>query len=116
MNEQLYRCKYYPKEGDEYKKVPCKNCEHLTEFIHCDVFSYKENQDLYKRSKFLNKKVYCSECQYFETETGYGYAGEITWCSHPDNKFDTYRYPKYITKHPSELNKNNDCKWFKVKD
>jgi hypothetical protein len=62
MNKQLYKCKYYPKETDnEYKNYPCGNCKYLAEFIHCSALSYEENEDLYRRVEFLNKKVYCDK-------------------------------------------------------
>lgn len=61
------------------------------------------------------KKTYCKKYLYFKTETHFGIIGEIESCVSPKNKFDNYKEPNSESNHPSEINKNNDCKWFKAK-
>lgn len=58
-------------------------------------------------------KVYCKDCKYL-----------IEWsialldksCNNSNNIKDNFYQPKYtMSLHPSEINKNNDCKWYKAK-
>ncbi len=55
--------------------------------------------------------IFCNRCKHF-------YSKRIDKCLHPDNqKQHTSWRNKYATsvKHPSKLNKNNNCKWFERK-
>ena len=58
--------------------------------------------------------VYCNECIYLHKENNYKSFIELT-CRHSDNTKVEKSFLKeertYI-KHPSKLNKNNDCKWY----
>jgi hypothetical protein len=52
MNNEkhIFRCKYFPEEKNLNRNGQlCRSCEHLTEFIHCNCFSFEENVDCYKK-------------------------------------------------------------------
>ena len=49
-------------------------------------------------------KVYCEDCEYL--------LEDALLCKAPENRFDSWHTSKH--RHvPMELNKNNDCKWWK---
>lgn len=59
-------------------------------------------------------KVYCSECEYFDVmDLRPDYYEET--CVSPQNEFDSY-IGKDTMKEPKEINKDNDCKYFKKED
>lgn len=75
------------------------------------------------------KKIYCTDCihlwKIFRTGSDYfsnrqvicrkDAIKESVACHYIDNigiVDDWYSNEKYNIKHPSEINKNNDCKWF----
>lgn len=72
----------------------------------------------------IKKKVYCGKCLHSKTERSSYDASAIDACIHPKNKgegvmadnyFERVTYKTDSVKHPRELNKNNDCKWFEFK-
>jgi hypothetical protein len=58
----------------------------------------------------MSGKVFCGKCKFL-----YWVWGDPPKCKYNENKFYFNDwYGKYTEgKKPSELNKNNDCKWFK---
>lgn len=65
------------------------------------------------------KPVFCEDCKYFN-EKNPGPAGAYIpinrICTHPNNigyTNDWCRRKRYYKNKPSEINKNNDCPWFK---
>jgi len=65
----------------------------------------------------MNKK-YCENCFFFYINNHNGYLPATTRCQHKNNliigNWQTSKYEKY-DKHPSELNKNNDCQLYSPK-
>jgi len=65
----------------------------------------------HKFSEENNSKVYCNECKYLYHNF---------YCRYPDNysKLGNWhdRYTKFGVKEPSEINKDNNCKWFEKKE
>ena len=66
---------------------------------------------------FKKKKRYCNNCRFLEYWT-YDFSNIIKWrgCTHPDNliRKDTPEKPNFsVIKTISQLNKNNDCKWYR---
>ena len=66
--------------------------------------------------KMIDNKIYCCYCRnYSRASAILGTILEES-CMDKRNQFgyeSNYRSPKnLIKKHPSELNKNNDCGWF----
>lgn len=70
-----------------------------------------------RNRKNVDTRVYCKDCRYLEqNDTRFR-------CLHPNNlttekikSGDWYSGPDYSKvskKHPSEINKHNDCEWFK---
>ena len=65
------------------------------------------------------KKVYCSHCVHFLD------GGDWNWCNHPNNMervldhkesyLSPATYKDQNIKEPSELNKHNNCPWFRKK-
>ena len=63
-------------------------------------------------------KVYCRKCCYFLDDD----ASDLNWCNHPNNieivlnQGESYlspaTYKDQNIKHPSEINKHNNCSWF----
>jgi hypothetical protein len=52
-------------------------------------------------------KVFCKNCKWITVDSFSSY------CTCPKNVFDNWYESGMMRKHPRELNKNNDCKWFK---
>jgi hypothetical protein len=79
----------------------------------------KESYDDIKRGKYC-----CSDCQSFKCEyinNGTNPVVDFTTvkCEYEDNKrlaIDWYGVHDVYLKRPSEINKNNDCKWFLSKE
>ena len=72
------------------------------------------------------KKIYCEDCKYYNKETLVALPNTpIDICSYPDNQIPIYEeenheHPKRIKyyenkKSPYEINRNNDCIWYKKK-
>ena len=59
-------------------------------------------------------KVYCNECKHLH------YCLDTFYCYHPDNytKKGNWKDKNALVgvKEPSEINKDNDCKWFERKE
>ena len=75
--------------------------------------------------------IYCRECEYFNPEDGYSSAVRVfpEQCRHPDNWRTVYvkeggghadrpttrSYQAVKDNRPKQINKNNNCGWFKAK-
>jgi len=59
-------------------------------------------------------KVYCEHCKYYGTFSFDGIAWDDK-CKFIIGYVDTYRQRTPIRKKPSELNKNNNCPYYKPK-
>lgn len=59
-------------------------------------------------------KVYCGGCKYFMTVTD-GKKTTDMLCCYPENVGD-WRSETVFKSAPSEINKNNNCKWFEKKE
>lgn len=56
------------------------------------------------------KKVYCRDCRYYVSCLG------REWCQHKNNKEVSDSYLRQVVRYkekPMEINKDNDCPWFK---
>jgi len=65
---------------------------------------------------FRKKKVYCSQCRFLDG-INYDYSDVIKGCGYPENlkRKNTPLAPIFTAiKGISQLNKNNDCPWFKL--
>jgi len=61
-------------------------------------------------SKKSKEKVYCRDCKYFMMPNAFSY------CDHANNYEDSYYAPKdSMKKDPSDINQNNDCRWYERK-
>ena len=60
------------------------------------------------------KKVFCSRCRFLV-----GKGAEEYFCNHADNSKladDSWFSPDTVgVKHPSDINKKNNCKWYRAK-
>lgn len=70
-SDKLYRCKWFPKEDQKYKDLPCGKCLHLTEFIHCGIITDMPDQDCFTdswRENRMNEIKKCKICCDHEIE------------------------------------------------
>ncbi len=69
------------------------------------------------RKKHKKEKVYCDDCKWYFDPYLIDIKGPER-CECPNNKMklaDTHVRMGHVSKKPSILNKNNDCKWHKRK-
>ncbi len=66
------------------------------------------------------KKIYCGDCAYYQErqyvmipEAGYWIPEECL--KEEEKEIDTYKCRMDMKSHPSEINRNNDCKDFERK-
>jgi len=62
----------------------------------------------------MNDKVCCDNCKYFVEQPKFGYPTKY-FCKSPSNTKIEYTWKSIVYTYdlePSEINKNNNCKWF----
>ena len=98
--------------------------------FNCEIISLLKSYEeiINEKRGIIMKKVYCSKCKYYKDY----YIDDESYipdeCKHKENVIiekiitkNSYREAPSVMKNkryndkPSEINKNNDCKWFKKK-